>query len=122
MIVRRFLMLGLLTMALMSTAQAGELRHNPFARAFDLSNSRGISAVANAISADMVLKAVLYDDVNPLVNIDGHIVGIGEQYGAYELREVTRDAAVFYKDGRAILVQLPGQEQENQLVAESDAY
>jgi len=106
-----------------TTAQ-NKLRHNPFERAFQAKrrSSRGYGPASQNISEGMALKAVLFDDENPLVNVGGRILALGEEFQGYTLREVTRDTAVFYKQGRATLLQLEPSEEESTMIASDDGY
>ncbi|MFK8020093.1 MAG: hypothetical protein AB8B86_10020 [Pseudomonadales bacterium] len=101
-----------------------KLRHNPFERAFRAKarSTRGYGPLSQDISAEMELKAVLFDEVNPLVNVGGRILALGEEHQGYTLREVTRETAVFYKQGRATLLQLEPSEEDSTMIASDDGY
>ncbi len=101
------------------------LRHRPFDRAFETKSVRNGygNASANAPDGEMEFKAVLFDDEYPMVNVGGHILAIGDQHNGYTLKEVSRETAVFYKQGRATLLQLePADGDELQLIAGDDGY
>ena len=89
-----------------------ELRHNPFERAFDAKLDQGYRNGANKVVGEMELRAVLFDEKRPMVNVAGHILELGDSYSGYVLREVRRDAAIFYKEGRATLLQLESSDEE----------
>lgn len=89
-----------------------QLRHNPFARAFeDTSSSGGYNNDANARS-DMELRAILFDEKRPMVNVGGNILELGDEYSGYVVREIRRDSAVFYREGHATLLQMEAGEDE----------
>ncbi len=82
-----------------------QLRNNPFARAFEDQPKVGYSNAANA-DGDMDLRAILFDEQRPMVNVGGHILELGDKYAGYIVREIRRDSAIFYRDGRATLLQM----------------
>ena len=106
------------------TPTKNKLRYNPFERAFQAKqrSPRGYGLAGQNTSAGMELKAVLFDDENPLVNVGGQILAVGEEFQGYTLREVTRDTAVFYKQGRATLLQLEPNDEESTMIASDDGY
>lgn len=106
-----FLLLSLL--AALSFAETGyELRHNPFARAFEgTTSSAGYSNDANS-RGEMELRAILFDEKRPMVNVGGSILELGDEYSGYVVREIRRDSAIFYREGRATLLQMEAGEDE----------
>lgn len=84
-------------------AQSLDLRHNPFLRTF---SEIGGTQVANQATNNFDLRAVLYDDDKPLVNIGGVILGLGEKIEGYELVAVSRVQATLSKDGRDKVLRL----------------
>lgn len=89
-----------------------QLRHNPFARAFeDASSSGGYNNDANA-RGDMELRAILFDEKRPMVNVGGNILELGDEYSGYIVREIRRDSAIFYREGRATLLQMEAGDDE----------
>lgn len=102
----------------------GLLKHNPFKRAFEkkpVNNGYGPNNNEIANGA-MELKAVLYDEHQPMVNVSGRILMIGEQFDGYTLKEVNRETAILYKQGRATLLQLQADDTSDPLFAGDDGF
>ncbi|MFK7732860.1 MAG: hypothetical protein AB8B48_14665 [Pseudomonadales bacterium] len=111
--------MALLTPLLLVTASVSsladddgyQLRHNPFARAFQDPPSSGYSNEATS-NDDMALRAILFDEKRPMVNVGGNILELGDEYSGYVVREIRRDSAIFYREGRATLLQMEAGEDE----------
>lgn len=102
----------LLAVSVSSFADEGyQLRHNPFARAFEDQPSGGYSNAGNS-NGDMELRAILFDEKRPMVNVGGNILELGDEYSGYVVREIRRDGAIFYREGRATLLQMEAGEDE----------
>jgi hypothetical protein len=52
-------------------------------------------AVRSAVTADPVVRSILYSADRRLAIVDGRIVGIGEQVGSFTVSDIERDTVVF---------------------------
>jgi hypothetical protein len=80
------------------------LQRDPFKRP-------SLAPVANARSAGtenpvLDLRGVIYDSRQPLANIDGQIVGIGDFIEEYRLVKVGEREATLVKNGKRITLKL----------------
>lgn len=86
---------------------AAKLRRNPFehpnldAQAAD----RGPTG-ARLDDGSLRVRAILVAGDRSLVNVNGTILGIGEEHFGYVLRSVAEEAAVFSRDGESITISL----------------
>ena len=93
------LMAGLLPVA----AAAEPLRHDPFARPFQLGSSP--SADGNT-SQHPKLIAVIVAGKKSLVNLNGTIIGIGEEKDGYRLIKVRDRKAIFKKGKKRVVLDM----------------
>lgn len=99
------------SMAACDTGLADEstatLRHNPFKQP-DLSMATsedsgvGEAAEPEAKAPDPVLRATLSLGSASLADVDGDIIGIGEEVNGYRLLAVNEGSAVLSKDGNRL--------------------
>ena len=104
---------ALLWSALITTSATAEiLRHNPFRVPLDLAPSSGSAAGAATASRPTLIGILLGDD-QPLVNLGGDIIGVGEETSGYRLVEVGQEYAVFRRGEETITMSLyPGEDNE----------
>ena len=72
------------------------LRFNPFVVPDYVDNKRD-AASSNLTESDMELRAVLVGGEGSLVNVNGIILGVGQDINGYVLKSVYDDRAVFIK-------------------------
>lgn len=105
------LMAGLLPGA----ATAEPLLHDPFARPFQIGST--LSTGANT-SGNPKLIAVIVDGKKSLVNLNGTIIGIGEDKDGYRLIRVLDRKAIFKKRNKWVVLEMsslkPGNERGSQ--------
>lgn len=105
------LMAGLLPVA----ATAEPLLHDPFARPFQIGSTPW--ADANT-SRHPKLIAVIVDGEKSLVNLNGTIIGIGEEKDGYRLIKVGDRKAIFKKRKKWVVLEMsslkPGNERGSQ--------
>ena len=93
------------------------LRHNPFKQP-DLSMPKKDTATEKAEvepetrAPDPVLRATLTLGPASLADIDGDIIGIGEEVNGYRLLAVNEGSAVFSKDGKRLELSVGNTAQE----------
>ena len=99
--------------------QADTLKHDPFARPAlaALQRLKPQAQSAAAISAqepvwNPELKAVMLAGAKSMVDVDGQMVGIGEEIHGHKLLEVRDGEAVFIKDGKRRIVAMRGGAQQ----------
>lgn len=115
--VYRLVLTALIAGLLPVAATATPLQHDPFARPFQLGSST--SADAN-ISSGPKLIAVIVAGKKSLVNLNGAIIGIGEEKDGYRLIRVRDRKAIFKKGKKRVVLDLemsslkPGNERGNQ--------
>jgi hypothetical protein len=83
------------------------LRHNPFRQpdlSMPTSKTPDVKAEAEpeAKAPDPVLRATLSLGRASLADVDGDIIGIGEEVNGYRLLAVNEGSAVFSKDGKRL--------------------
>lgn len=84
------------------------LKRNPFARSFtnnatanaSTASSGNAGNTANANGGQPKLRAVLYAEKNPLADINGKIVGLGEDYEGFTVKIIGRDHITLEKAGQ----------------------
>lgn len=97
----------------MSAASAEQLRHNPFRPPVDLAGTSGSSGGGAAPTARPTLMGILLGKQEPLVNLGGNIIGVGEESAGYLLVEVGQEYAVFRRGEETITMSLyPGDDDE----------
>lgn len=52
------------------------------------------------------LRAIIYDKQQPLINIDGQIVGIGDSIGGYRVMKVEERSALLVKNSKRLKIKL----------------
>lgn len=103
--------------ALPVTATGAPLKHDPFARPFQ---GGAASSAGASISADPKLIAVIVAGKKSLVNLNGAIIGIGEEKDGYRLIAVRDHQATFEKNNKRIVLDMetsflkPGNERGSQ--------
>ena len=85
---------------------AGELRNNPFRVPGDVGDSASRSPAVGAIQARPTLVGILLGDSDPLVNLDGNIIGVGEQSSGYLLVAVGPETATFKRGEDTVTLSL----------------
>ncbi len=75
-------------------ADAADLKRNPFKPLFN-ADSGGSPASAQETGEEMKLRGILLAPEQPLVNLGGHIMGLGEEVNGYRLISVNQEHAVF---------------------------
>ena len=88
------------------TVAAGELRHNPFRAPVDLAGTSGSGAATPTANARPTLIGILLGDDQPLVNLSGEIIGVGEESSGYLLVEVGQEYAVFRRGDETVRMSL----------------
>ena len=83
------------------------LRHNPFqvpdfARETNSSSMMSVSASGEGLE----LRGILMSSKNPMVNINGEIMSIGQVIDGYKLLDITEKNAVFEKQENRITLDL----------------
>lgn len=103
--------------ALPVAATGAPLKHDPFARPLQ----GGAASTADAsISSGPKLIAVIVAGKKSLVNLNGAIIGIGEEKYGYRLIEVRDHQAIFEKNNKRIVLDMevsslkPGNERGSQ--------
>lgn len=89
-----------------SSSAASELRHNPFRAPVDVTGSSSSGSGRPASNARPTLIGILLGDDQPLVNLDGTIIGVGEEAAGYLLVEVGPEHAVFRRGEETITMSL----------------
>ncbi len=78
------------------------LQHNPF-RKPQLVREPSVEPTPEQSTRQqpsrLILSATLASSSHPLVNVDGEIVEVGEEFGGFRLESVGEGAAVFVRDG-----------------------
>lgn len=89
-------------------AQRRAIKHNPFQRPdfTRRSNRAAIEEQKAAPQQILQLRAVLYSQHAPLVNINGKILAVGEEIEGFLLHEVSEDGAVLVKDEVQIMLSM----------------
>ena len=88
-------------------AQILRPRHDPFVRPAMLTASRlNKSAAASVSKPTLQLNGVLNAGRNSMVNIDGTIVRLHEEYSGYTLTAVLERSAVLEKNGQQVILQM----------------
>lgn len=100
-------------MALPVAATAVPLQHDPFARP---SLNGSTSSAGASISSGPKLIAVIVAGKKSLVNLNGTIIGIGEEKDGYRLIEVRDHKAIFEKSKKRIVLdmEIPSLKQGNE--------
>lgn len=104
-------------MALSVAATAEPLLHDPFARPF--LNGSTPSTGASILSGPKLI-AVIVAGKKSLVNLNGTIIGIGEEKDGYRLIEVRDHKAIFEKEKKRVVLDMemsslkPGNERGSQ--------
>jgi hypothetical protein len=106
-----------LVAGLFPAASSAELLHDPFARPFQ-------AGAAPAINADTSLNpsllAVMIAGQKSMVNLNGTIIGIGEEKDGFRLIKVEDHKAIFEKSKKRIVLEMempslkPGNERGSQ--------
>lgn len=109
-----FPLLLVCTSGVVADETAYVLQSNPFARPFveKLEQRGSVQAPEPSALAGLQLRAVMTAGPESLANVDGKIVGIGEEIEGYTLVSVENEKAVFSKHGKLITLTLK-QEAEN---------
>lgn len=90
-------------MALPVAATGAPLKHDPFTRP---SLSGSTSSAGASISGGLKLIAVIVAGKKSLVNLNGAIIGIGEEKDGYRLIEVRDHQAIFKKNNKRIVLDM----------------
>jgi len=101
------LLIGVLAIPVVGAEQ---LQHNPFRPPVDLSGTAGSSGggAASTVARPTLIGILLGKD-EPLVNLGGDIIGVGEEASGYLLVEVGQEYAVFRRGEETITMSLyPG--------------
>lgn len=107
MSVSRFVAPAIVTACIVaSPLPAGELQHNPFRAPIDVSGNPLSGGSGVASNSRPTLIGILLGDDQPLVNLDGEIIGVGEEAAGYLLVEVGREYAVFRRGDETITMSL----------------
>lgn len=84
-----------------------ELRRNPFEHPnFDAEIPQAGSRPGIVSDEDLRVSAILIAGERSLVNINGTILGLGEEQNGYVLQAVEEEEAVFSREGRTITISL----------------
>lgn len=103
----------ILSIAAMSAVAANELRHNPFRVPVDVSGDSRSGGGSSPAGTRPTLIGILLGNDEPLVNLDGKVIGVGEEAGGYLLVEVGQEHAVFRRGDETITMSLyPGDDDE----------
>lgn len=86
-----------------AAATAEPLLHDPFARPFQIGST--LSAHANTPRHPKLI-AVIVDGEKSLVNLNGTIIGIGEEKNGYRLISVGDRKAVFEKRKKRVVLEM----------------
>jgi hypothetical protein len=90
----------ILSLAACGRAAAAEpADRNPFARPARSALPAVTAEPSSAAGPTFVLRATMAAGANSLVNIDGRIVAIGDDYAGYRLVSVGEGSAVFMRNG-----------------------
>jgi len=102
----------------------GTLQHDPFIRPQLSAAGHGKTGATGTAAAEEIpwqprLTAVLVAGKNSLVNLQGEIIGLGEEKDGYRLIEVRDQQAVFRKGKKRVVLNMgmttvgPNKEQES---------
>jgi hypothetical protein len=111
-----YLSAGLVCLPGFAQAQADGLKHDPFARPVVAPRPASAATVpGNTVMAPLPepvwkpeLRAVMVAGAKSIVNVDGALVRIGEQFKGYRLIEVHEETAVFVNDKKRVTLSLRG--------------
>lgn len=84
---------------------ADEARRNPFAHAVDDTPDSDPGS-EHLHEEELSVTAILVAGRKSLVNVNGNLIGLGEQKHGYWLLRVAEDSATFLHDGKMITVPL----------------
>jgi len=83
------------------------LKNNPFQAPSLASNAAANNLVTAAVSGDgLDLRGILMSPNNPMVNVNGEILVVGDVIDGYRLLDVTEKNAVFEKQENRITLEL----------------
>ncbi len=87
--------------------QPQALRLNPFMPPTFIAdfNRKDDAASADVSGQGLELRAVLLSDKAPMVNVNGKIIGLGEEIDGYALKSVEDDRVVFEKRDREVILE-----------------
>ncbi len=105
------------TLAQQGAGQDQELRNNPFVwpKTREIPKYQhkhetrqvGSSAIKpGRKTLPPVLRSIMVGSDVAMVNVDGEVLRVGQQYHGYRLQSVTNDTAVFIKDGKKLTLTL----------------
>lgn len=100
----RLVWIALTAVLLPVAATAEPLRHDPFARPFQLGSSTASTDVNNPGSPRLI--AVIVAGKKSLVNLNGTIIGIGEEKDGYRLLRVRDRKAIFKKGKKRVVLDM----------------
>lgn len=92
---------------------APELRHNPFDRPDFVAKLTHGAEGAQLSGWPYVLHATLRAGALSLANVDGRLIGVGEEYEGYRLIRVGEGDATFQKDGLRVTVTVGNKDEES---------
>jgi hypothetical protein len=107
---------GLACLPGFAQAQADILKHDPFARPAPAARRASAAPMpATAVKPPLPepvwkpeLRAIMVAGSKSIVNVDGALVRIGEQFNGYRLVEVHEETAVFVNDTKRVTLSLGG--------------
>lgn len=93
-------------LALVSLQSGAQVRRDPFARpARALTVEASADALVATPPAPPRLRAIMYEPGKSLVNIDGHILGVGDNLGDYRIAAIGPRSATLTRRGvRSVIV------------------
>lgn len=90
-------------------------RRNPFAHTLDATTNANPSATPDDLDEEeLVVSAILVAGGKSLVNINGSVIGVGEESFGYRLVEVSEESATFAHNDTTVTVSLFDQQRRRQ--------
>lgn len=94
-------------------AVGDDARRNPFAHTVD--DTPELAAPAGQLDEEeLQVTAILVAGEKSLVNVNGSLIGVGEQQFGYRLLRVGEESATFVRDGETVIVSLFDRQEERQ--------
>jgi len=88
-------------------ATASDLERNPFASPFALSGSERPNAMTvRSRGTSPAVRGILVADGRSLVNLNGKIIGVGDEVDGYRLLHVAQEYAVFQRGDDVVKMSL----------------
>jgi hypothetical protein len=104
-----YLSVGLFCLHGLALAQADKLAHDPFVRPVLPTRSTSTSPTSES-EWKPELRAVMVAGSESIVNIEGALLRLGEQFNGYRLIEVHEESAIFVNNNKKVTLTLRGVE------------